>query len=134
MDFNPDECPLTVADIQLALKDAWPSVEPQMVTFISGTTIRSTIWHFDIEITLTTKPMYGETAGDARMDFVFRHKDPKGKNLKSVTLKSGKATQVAVVKAFVRTCRMYLNGIVAAIECASEDRPKAPEADIFNIR
>ena len=108
--------PLTVQDIQAVLKDSWPSIDPAMTTFASGTTVTSTIWHFVVEITLTTTPIvYGEKAGVARMTFSFK---PPG--VRSTVIKTVTNDQHPAVMAFVRQCKMYLNGIVAAIEQAGE--------------
>lgn len=122
--------PLTVDTIIVALRQSWPSVEPETVTFVSGSTVVSPVWQFTTEITLTTNPIvYSAKSGQARMSFTFH---PQG--LKSVVLKSSTTEDLVVVKAFIRACKMYMNGIVAAIERASEDKPDLPEADIFRIR
>lgn len=122
--------PLTVAAIIIALRQAWPSIEPETITFVSGSTVKSTVWYFTTEITLATNPVvYTAVAGQARMTFTFH---PQG--LKSVQLKGSTTEDLNVVKAFIRACKMYMNGIVAAIERASEDKPDAPEANIFRIK
>jgi cell division protein FtsI/penicillin-binding protein 2 len=125
-----EEEAMSVESIRMALQAAWPSIDTSTVTFPMGSTVKATVWQFTTEVTLTTNPVvFTEKVGNARMVFTFH---PQG--LKSVQLKAGVATQMAVVKAFIRSCKMYMNGIVAAIERAGEERPPAPEADIFRIR
>lgn len=108
--------PITIEDIQVALRDAWPSVDPVVVSFASGSTTISTIWHFTVEITLTTNPIvFGEKPNEARMSFQF-----KLPGQKALTLKSVRAFEYPAMRAFIQQCKMYLNGIVAAIEMAGE--------------
>lgn len=122
--------PLTVDTIIVAMRHAWPSVEPETITFVSGSTVKSTVWQFTTEVTLTTNPIvYSAKSGQARMAFTFH---PQG--LKPLQLKSAATEDLAVVKAFIRSCKMYMNGIAAALERAGEPRPDSPEADIFRIR
>lgn len=125
-----DKEPLTVDAIIGAIREAWPSITPEITTFVSGSTVKSTVWQFTTEVTLTTNPIiYTAKSGQARMAFTFH---PKG--LKSLALKSSTTDDLNVVKAFIRSCKMYMNGIVAAIERASEDKPDCPEANIFRIK
>ena len=113
---NDPPPPITIEDVQVALQAAWPSVTPTVVHFPSGITASSTIWHFVVEITLTTNPIvYGERANEARMTFQF-----KMPGQKAASIKSGKVTEYPAMTAFIRQCQMYLNGIVAAIERAGE--------------
>jgi hypothetical protein len=122
--------PLTIDTITAAMRQAWPSIEPKTITFVSGSTVKSTVWYFTTEVTLTTNPIvYSAKSGQARMAFTFH---PQG--LAAVTLKSSKTEDLVVIKAFIRSCKMYMNGIVAAIERAGEEPPPTPEADIFRIR
>lgn len=119
--------PLSAATARLVLLDAWPSSEPVTTTFLTGTTIITTIWQFEIVITITTNPViYGEVAGSSRMSFTFKPVDSK-----PVPIKGGTTTELAVVVAFVRYCKMYLNGIVSAIERAGEEKKPELDANIF---
>jgi hypothetical protein len=127
--IDPSQEPLTVDDIQNALRKAWPSIDPETINFVSGSTIRSAIWNFVVECTLTTNPIiYNEKAGGARMTFVLRIP-----GLKPLDIKKGTADNIASVHAFIRLCKMYMNGVAAAIERSGEDPPPTPEASIFKI-
>lgn len=124
---NDPPPPISVLDIQVALREAWPSAEPEIVPFTTGTTLRSTIWQFVVEVTLTTRPIiYGEKTGQVRMAFTWRPP-----NMKGSTIKTGQTEDFRVVLAFIRHCKMYLNGVSAAIEQAGEQPPPTPEADLI---
>jgi len=130
MPTDEDKEPLSVETILAALRKAWPSIEPEVVTFVTGSTVKATIWQFVVGITLTTTPViHSAKAGQARMTFVFHPH-----TLRPVQLKTDTTDELVVVKAFIRACKMYLNGVVSAIERAGEEPPPAPESSIFQIR
>lgn len=119
--------PLTAEAILHTVREVFPGADIQLQPFTGGTIVRTVIWQFTMDISLTTKSIvYGEKEGGVRM--TLQWKPPEGK---MINIKGGGTTEMGPIKAFARQTRAYLEGVVAAITIACEEPPGEPDADLI---
>lgn len=118
--------PITVKLVADTLQAAFPNANIEIRPFTGGTIVRTQVWKFDIDLSLTTKPIsYGEKEGAVRMVMNFR---PDGAT--PMRIKHGITTELGPIKAFTLLCRGYLEGIATAILMACDNPPPPSEADL----
>jgi len=126
--------PLITKDfLKFVMDDELPGARLKIKERMGGVVMSMAIWHYEIAISLNQwEVSISDVVGEALMTFTYMPKELQAdKPAKVMILRRVTTIDPDRVKKFVKGVRMYLRGIVQAINVATDD-PGEKEADIFN--
>jgi hypothetical protein len=129
IDAITPKTPLDIPNTRNALKDTLPNHLIQQGYRVGGVVFTSTIWQFQIEVSLNaSKVSFCDARGEGLVIFTFT--PTKGR---TIEIKKEAITSLEELKVQLEWVKSYLSGVASAILMAFEEAPKAPAASINNL-
>ena len=124
---------ITKEFLSFVMTDTFPGCKLRKHDRMGGITMSMTIWHYSVDMALTTKPVsLADKLGELVMTLTYLPKELKAeKSSATIILRRINTTDPDRVKQFVEGVRAYMKGIVAAITTAVS-QPGYREANIFD--
>jgi len=128
--------PLITKDfLKFVMTDTLPGTRLKTKERIGGVVLSLMVWHYELSISLNQREVsISDVIGEALMTFTYMPKELQAeKPANMIVLQRMTTIDPDRVKQFVTDVKMYLRGIVQAINVATND-PNEDETNLFGFK